>query len=370
MLRPTNVDGEHMGTDDLRRRIDALDDRIVALLDERATVAADLAKTKRDAKAPTYDPERERAVMERLAARAEHLPADAIRAVYREVMSACLAVQQPIQVAFLGPPGTFTHAAARELFGLAARYVEAATIEGVFDAVRKGDASYGVVPIENSTEGAVNHALDALAEGGVCIRREIVLDVAQCILSVAAGLSSIERVYSHPQALGQCRMWLAKNLSTAQLVQTPSTTAAVREAAADPHGAAIAARFASEIHGVPVLRERVQDHAENATRFVTIATEDGPPTGDDKTTLVFSVKDERGALRKVLAIFDDLGINLSRIESRPSQKKAWDYVFVVDLEGHAKDENVSRALAVLGEKCPMVRPLGSYPRWRPTAPRE
>jgi chorismate mutase/prephenate dehydratase len=277
-------------------------------------------------------------------------------------MSACLALQEPVKVAFLGPAGTFAHAAARELFGLAARYSEAATMDGVFDAVRKGDSSFGVVPIENSTEGSVTSTVDALVEGEILIRRELVLEVAQCLLTQAKGLTEIERVYSHPQALGQCRLWLAKNLASAQLVQTPSTSAAAREAAEDARGAAIGSRLAGELYGLPVLRERVQDVPENRTRFVVLAKEDAPRTGNDKTTLVFSVRDGRGALRKVLEVFDDHEINLTRIESRPSRQKAWDYVFLVDLEGHREDQPVALAMKELALRCPMVRHLGSYPR--------
>jgi chorismate mutase/prephenate dehydratase len=350
-----------MSLDDLRKRIDTIDDEILALLDQRATVAGDVARAKAETQAPTYDPERERRVLERLASKAARFPPEAIRSVYREVMSACLALQEPVKVAFLGPAGTFTHAAARELFGLAARYSEAATIEGVFDAVKRGEAKYGVAPIENSSEGPVTQAVDALVEGGVLIRRELVLEVAHCLLSTAP-LTSIARVYSKAEALSQCRAWLAKNLASAQLVQAPSTTAAAREAAADPNGAAIASALASELYGLPVVRERIQDHEENATRFIMIATEDAPRTGRDKTSLVFSVRDGRGALRRVLEVFDDAEINMSRIESRPSKQKAWDYVFLVDVDGHREDANIARAMKELETRCPMVRMLGSYPK--------
>jgi chorismate mutase / prephenate dehydratase len=351
---------------DLRQKIDDLDDAILALLDERARVASDVAQAKQAEGGPSYDPERERRVLDRLASKAAHLPADAVRAVYREVMSACLALQQPQAVAFLGPAGTFTHEAARAFFGFAARYVEAATIVGVFDAVAKGDAAHGVVPIENSSEGAVDHAVDALIEGPLLIRRELVLEVSQCLASRAQGLTGIERVYSHPQALGQCRAWLAANLAGAQLVQTPSTAAAVREAAADSGGAAIAGRLACDLHGVPVLRERIQDREENATRFVLLAPTDAPRTGDDKTSLAFAPREakSKGALRRVLEVLDDEGINLTRIESRPSRKKAWDYVFLAEVEGHKDDAHLLRAMGRLGEACTMVKHLGSYPRWR------
>ena len=354
-----------MALDDLRRGIDAIDDEILALLEKRADIAREVARAKRDAHVATYDPEREREVLARLEAKsAGRFPREAIRAVYREVMSACLALQAPVKVAFLGPAGTFTHAAARELFGLAARYSEAGTIDGVFDAVRRGDAAFGVVPIENSTEGSVTRAVDALIDGGVLIRRELVLDVSQCLMSVATGLTEVARVYSHPQALAQCRVWLATNLANAQLVQTPSTSAAAREALADANGAAIGSRLAAALYDLPVLRDKVQDVAENATRFVMLATEDAPRTGRDKTSLAFAVHDARGALLRVLEVFDRNDINLTRIESRPSRQKVWDYVFLADLDGHREDENVRAALAVLDDTCPMLRILGSYPKHR------
>jgi len=355
--------------DELRKRINALDDAILEMLEERARVVGDIGRAKRDANLPTYDPERERLILDRLAGRAGRFPPEAIRAVYREVMSACLALQEPLKIAYLGPEGTFSHAAARALFGLAAQYTEATTIEGVFDAVARGEAQHGVVPIENSSEGSVSHAADALVEGDLLIRAELELEVTQCLLTRAGGPGSVERVYSHPQALGQCRVWLAKNLSSAQLVQTTSTAAAVREALNDPRGAAVASRLASELYGLPVARERIQDHAENVTRFVMISLEDASPTGDDKTTIAFSVRDGRGALMRVLALFDEEGINLTRIESRPARGRGeksdrrWDYVFLADLEGHRADAPIARAMERLRERCPLVKHLGSYPRF-------
>jgi chorismate mutase/prephenate dehydratase len=358
-----------MTLDDLRRSIDDIDDAILALLDQRADLARQVAKAKLETGAATYDPERERAVLARLEAKGGgRFPREAIRAVYREVMSACLAVQEPMTVAFLGPVGTFTHAAALDMFGLAVRYVEAATIDGVFDAVRRGDAAHGVVPIENSTEGSVTQAVDALIEGGVLIRRELLFEIEHCLMSTAAGVTHIERVYSHPQALAQCRIWLAKNLATAQLVQTPSTASAAREALADAAGAAIGSQFAAELYGLPVLRERIQDLTHNVTRFVMLAMEDGPRTGRDKTTLTFAVHDGPGALRRVLEVFDENGISLTRIESRPSRQKAWDYVFLAELEGHRDDVNVRTALATLADRCPMLRNLGSYPQYEASGP--
>jgi chorismate mutase/prephenate dehydratase len=355
-----------MSLDGHRKRIDAIDDQLLALLDERASVAEEIGTIKRGAGAATlHDPEREERVLGRLAAKgAGRFPRSAIRSVFREVISACLSLEQPVAVAFLGPEGTFAHMAARHLFGLAAHYREATTIDGVFDAVRTGDAAYGVVPVENSTEGSVTTSADALIDGNLLVRQELVLDVSQVLLARAGlNLSSIDRVYSHPQALAQCRVWLAKNIPSAQLVQTTSTSAAAREALGDERGAAIGSKLAAEIYGLETLREGIHDRPENATRFFVLAKKDAPRTGKDKTTIAFSVKDGRGALRNVLGVFDDAGINLTRIESRPSRQKRWDYVFLADLEGHREDETVARAIADLGSQCDMVKVLGSYPRY-------
>jgi chorismate mutase / prephenate dehydratase len=351
----------------LRRRVDALDDQLLALLDQRARTATELAHAKRRLSLSIHDPEREQQVLERLEAavgsRPETLfPKSAIRPVWREIMSACLSLEQPLTVAYLGPPGTFTHMAACRAFGLAAHYVEANTIPGVFDAVERGRVTYGVVPIENSTEGGVTFTYDSLLDGDLMIRQELVLDVAQCLIGQSDDLGGIARVYSHPQALAQCRNWLAKNLPNAQLVVSPSTTLAAREAASDPSSAAVASRMAAEISGLLVLRESIQDHAQNATRFVILAKSDAPPTGDDKTTVVFSTPDERGALRGVLEVFDQESINLSRIESRPSRNKLWEYVFFTDLEGHRSDPKIDRSLGRLAQTCRMTKVLGSYPR--------
>lgn len=346
-----------------RAQIDALDDKILELLGKRAEVAKDIATKKQAAKLPIFhDPERERRVLERLIDKgAQRFPPNAIRAVFREVMSACLSVEQPLRVAYLGPEGTFSQLAARHMFGLQARYRECATIEAVFEAVLSKDAPYGVVPFENSTEGAVNMTSDALLEGDLVIRQEYVLPITQCLLSHAS-LSEITTVYSHPQALGQCRSWLAKHLPRAQVVQTTSTAAAAREAQTDRRAAAIAAELASELHNLPIVRANIQDRAENATRFVVIAKEDAPPTGQDRTTIAFGVIDQKGALRRVLTVLEDCNVNLTRIESRPSRARAWHYVFLVDVEGHRKDPELARALEAVKKSTDFVKVIGSYPR--------
>jgi chorismate mutase/prephenate dehydratase len=346
-----------------RGRIDALDDTILDLLAKRAEVAREIGALKRVAGAPVFhDPERERMVLERLVEKGKgRFPVDAIRAVFREVMSACLAVEEPLRVAYLGPEGTFSQLAARKLFGLQARYRECATIEAVFEAVSSRDATYGVVPFENSTEGAVSMTSDALLEGDLHIRQEYVLPISHCLLSRAPSLSAIQTVYSHPQALAQCRLWIAKHLPRAQVVQTSSTAAAAREAHSDERAAAIGADIASEIHDVPILRSGIQDRPENATRFVVLAHEDAPPSGKDRTTIAFGVADKKGALRRVLSELEEAGVNLTRIESRPSRRKAWHYVFLVDVEGHRKDPTLARALRNTKRHVDFVKVVGSYP---------
>ncbi|HET7541472.1 MAG TPA: prephenate dehydratase [Polyangiaceae bacterium] len=268
----------------------------------------------------------------------------------------------PGPVAFFGQFGAWTHAAARTAFGPAADYRENSTISQVFDAVESGAASFGVVPIENSTEGGVNQTVDELLSRKLWIAGEVVLEIAQCLLGLESSLASIERVASHPQGLAQCRRWLAEHLPNAVQIAALSTTAAAREAAGDPKLAAISSPLAAELNGLRVLVAGIQDRAENATRFVVIGPNDSPRTGHDKTSLVFSTTHSRGALRQVLEIFDRAGLNLSRIESRPAPGRRWEYVFLTDLEGHREDRAIVSALGELERQCSTVRVLGSYPR--------
>lgn len=349
---------------DVRERIDGIDDVILGLLAERAGLAKRAGALKRKAKVEVFhDPDRERKVLERLVGKgARAFPPDAIRAVFREIMSGCLSIEEPLRVAYLGPEGTFSQMAARDLFGLQPRYRECATIDAVFDAVRSKDAAYGVVPFENSTEGAVSMTSDALLEGGLRIKQEYVLPVSHCVLSRSTTLGAIDTVYSHPQALGQCRAWIARHLPRAQVVQTTSTAAAAREAQTDDRAAAIGSAVAAELHDLPILRSNVQDRPENATRFVVIARDDAPPSGKDRTTIAFGVVDKKGALRRVLTLFERNSVNLTRIESRPSRKQAWHYVFLVDVDGHRLDPNLAKALREVERSADFVKVVGSYPK--------
>jgi chorismate mutase / prephenate dehydratase len=265
------------------------------------------------------------------------------------------------RVAYMGPSRSFSHAAALRMFGADASFVETRTIQDAIEAAVHDDAELAIVPIENSTEGGVNATLDALFDSPVTISAELVLEIELCLLARGPDLSVIRRVASHPQPLGQCKQWLRAHLPHAEVVVAASTAAAAHDALADAHTAAVGSRLAAEL-GLSVVRERIQDHEGNATRFVVVGKVAAPPTGNDKTTLVFMTPHERGALRRVLSIFDAEGLNLTRIESRPLRGQLWEYAFFTDLEGHRDDPPVERALSQLNRAGVRVRVLGSYPR--------
>ena len=351
---------------DLDDEVEEIDRRLLALLNERARAVSTPAAGAQAAGRALRDPSQQDAAFVRLEQLQEEtggtFPKLALRPVFREIMSACSSLNEPLSVAYLGPPGTFTQMAARELFGVGATYVENSTIAAVFDAVVRQSALLGVVPIENSTEGGVSFTLDCLLEYDVEIQRELVLDVAYCLIAKHEDVASIEHVYSHPQGLAQCRNWLARHLPQAQLVMSPSTSAAARQAASEDRAAAVASRLAAELNGLRVLRDGIQDRVQNATRFIVIGQSDAPPSGNDKTSVVFSTAHKKGALRAVLEIFDEEELNLTRIESRPYGSRLWEYAFFTDLEGHRSDPPVARALERLRSACGQVRVLGSYPR--------
>lgn len=268
-----------------------------------------------------------------------------------------------LRVAYMGPPRSFSHAAALQAFGDRATFVVTRTIPDAVEAASDGNADLAIVPIENSTEGGVNATVDALFDSDLAICAEHVLEVELCLLAQTMNLSQISRVTSHPQPLGQCKNWLRQHLPRAEVVVAPSTTSAAQDALNDPQTAAVGSRLAAEL-GLLVVRERIQDHDGNATRFVVVGKHLTVPSGNDKTTLVFSTPHERGALRSVLEVFDEEGLNLTRIESRPLRGQLWEYAFFTDLEGHRDDPPVLRALERLRERGAMVRVLGSYPRAR------
>jgi chorismate mutase/prephenate dehydratase len=270
-----------------------------------------------------------------------------------------------LRVAHLGPARSFSHAAALQLFGDAAELVATRTIPDAIDAATDGEVDLAIVPLENSIEGGINATLDGLFDSSLTISAEFVLEVELCLLAQGTDLALIQRVTSHPQPLGQCKHWLRQNLPQAEVVVASSTTAAAQDALKDPHTAAVGSRLAAEL-GLLVVRERIQDHEGNATRFVVVGKQLTLPSGHDKTTLVFSTPHERGALRRVLEVFDEEGLNLTRIESRPLRGQLWQYAFFTDLEGHRDDPAVRRALERLRQGGAMVRVLGSYPRAQST----
>lgn len=350
--------------DALRKRIDSIDHELLALLEERAGVAAEIAEAKRaEGRVGFYDPERERRLTDRLAAAGrEILPTAAIRAIWREIIAACLAVQKPLAVAHLGPVGTFSESAARQLFGDAAHYHPVPTIDSVFHAITTGDATRGVVPVENSTEGTVGSTVRALLASGLRIERELVVPIRYALASHAGGLAAVRRVYSHPQALGQCAQWLQQNLPDAELVPRASTAGAAEDLERDREGAALLSSLAAAQRDLPRLADAIADDPKNATRFLVIAAQDSPQTGRDRTTIAFELPDKPGALREALSAFEDCEVNLTHLESHPSRRRAWAWTFVCDLEGHRLDEDVRLSLERLAEIADEVRCLGSYPR--------
>lgn len=352
----------------LRQEIDAVDDEILKLLNRRAELVSHVASLKERMQVPFYVPSRERQIIERLAALnmatpGNPFPSEAIRPIFQEIFSACLSLEKTTRVAYLGPEATFTHMAVKRQFGLSARAIPIGTIAGVFHEVERGGADFGVVPVENSAEGVVNHTLDTFVESDLKISAEIVLGVSHCLLARGGlELAHIERVYSHPQALAQCRRWLGANLPRATTVEAASTAEAARMAQGDGHGAAIASELAARLYDLAVLRHKLEDVAQNVTRFLVIGRQQAEPTGHDKTSVLLAVRDEAGILYRVLAPFADNGLNMTKIESRPSRKKAWEYVFFVDVDGHQRDLAVARALVLVATLCDSMTVLGSYPK--------
>lgn len=346
----------------IRRGIRDKDRELVRLLGERARLSVEMGRMKADAGLAVFDPVQERKVLDEIASLNEGpLSTEALRHIWREILSSSRALQAPLSVACLGPEGSFAHLAALERFGRSTRMAPQVTIGGVFDAVEKKRCDLGVVPLENSVEGPVRTTLARLIATPLAIRGEICLRISHCLLAKAAR-GRIRRVYSHPQALAQCRLWLARHLPSAVPVETESTSAAVLQALGDRQGAAIASRLASEIHGLPVVEAGIEDHPENTTRFIVVGTGANIQTGRDKTSVLFSTQHRPGALHAALAPFASAGINLLRIESHPARDRMWQYLFFVDLEGHAEDRAVKDCLRKLKRKTAFLKVLGSYPR--------
>jgi len=344
-----------------RRAIDRLDAQIVRLLNERTKHVLAIGEIKRRAGQEIYAPHRERAVLSRVCRHnTGPMTNEQMQAVYREIMSAALALEKSMCIAYLGPEATFTHQAAIRRFGASLRYSPQKTITDVFAEVSKGRADYGVVPVENSTEGVVTHTLDMFVDSDLKIVSQIVLPVQHCLLS-RWPRAQIRKLFAHPQSLGQCRGWVQANLPRVEIIETSSNARSAELAARTRHAAAIAGALAAEKYHLPVLEHDIQDNVANATRFLVLGRQSSPPTGHDRTSLMISITDKVGALHSAIAAFRRHRINMTKIESRPNKRKAWEYFFFIDCDGHVEDRRLARALEQLAAHCNFVKVLGSYP---------
>jgi len=351
----------------VRSQIDAIDEKIHALINDRARLAQQvgISKTQEGKTVDFYRPEREAQVL-RMAKERNKGPLrdEEVLRLFREIMSACLAQQEPLKVAFLGPEGTFTQAAVLTHFGHSVRGLPLGSIDEVFHEVEAASADFGVVPIENSTEGTVNHTLDRFIASPLTICGEVELRIHHSIMGQMSSLEKIVRICSHPQALAQCRGWLDEHLPEVERVPVSSNAEGARRARDEQGTAAIAGETAAEVYGLKILAAEIEDRPDNTTRFFVLGRKLFTPSGVDRTTLLVSIghTDAPGALQRLLQPLADHGVSMTRIESRPSHKKKWDYVFFIDIEGHADDKHVAKALAELKKRASLFRILGSYPR--------
>ncbi len=347
----------------LRQKIDSLDEQILDLLNQRAETALEVGRVKSEAQRDPYNPQREEEILNRLELKnSGSLPRKAVSSIFREIISACRSLEVELTVVYLGPPATHTHLAAIERFGSSIQAFPAESIEEAFEAVERGKASFGVVPIENSTEGVVNRTLDMFIDSEVKICGEILVRISHDLLSGSGRAEKIRKIYSHPQALGQCRQWLRKNFPRAALSETASTARAAQMAVEDEEAAAVASSLASHLYGLKVIESRIEDYLHNYTRFLVLSREMAERTGRDKTSLLFSISHSPGSLYEILKPFSEKVINLTKIESRPIKDKPWEYVFFLDFEGHATDLQVQEALTEMKRGALFFKLLGSYPR--------
>jgi chorismate mutase / prephenate dehydratase len=350
-----------MSLSEHRQAIDQLDAQIVALLNERTKHVLAIGEIKLKAGEEIYAPHRERVVLERICKlNGGPITNSSLQAIYREVMSSALSLEKSLTIAYLGPEATFTHQAAIRRFGSSLKYASQKTIPDVFSEVSKGRADYGVVPVENSTEGVVTHTLDMFVDSDLKIVSQIVLPISHCLVSKSKK-DQIKKLFVHPQTLAQCRGWIQKNLPHAELIETSSNARSVELTSAEKKTAAIAGVLAAEKYNVPILEHDIQDNSANATRFLVLGRQCSPPTGRDRTSVMFSIADKVGALHSSLAPFRRYKLNMTKIESRPSKRKAWEYFFFVDVDGHMQDKKLAKALEQLATHCSFLKVLGSYP---------
>ena len=345
----------------LRKEIDRIDDELAKLLDERGALARRIGALKKGA--PAYRPEREAEILRRISASSKNLSSERIAGIFREIISACRGLEQQIRVSYLGPEGTFSEQAVRKHFGAAVEGLPCASVDEAFRRCEAGEAELTVVPVENSTEGAVGRTLDLLLATPLRICAEVELRVQQNLLSKEAGLSRLKKLYSHAQSLAQCNGWLSQNLPGVERIPVASNAEAARRAAAEKGAAAIAGTAAAERYKLRVLKKSIEDDPNNTTRFLVLGTLEAAPTGRDRTSLVMSAENKPGAVHALLTPLAAHRVSMTRIESRPARAKAglWEYVFYIDVEGHQEDAPVAAALAELRRKAPYFKILGSYP---------
>lgn len=348
----------------LRQRIDELDKQIQSLISERAACAQQVGKVKHREQEPVfYRPEREAQVLRNVRERNQGPLSDETMArLFREIMSACLALERPLRVAYLGPSGTYTQLAALKHFGDGVELTPLATIAEVFREVEADGADYGVVPVENSTEGVVNHTLDMFLRSPLSISGDVEMPIHHQLMGKQTERAEIKKIIAHQQSLAQCREWLDANLPHAERIAASSNAEAARIAANDPLSAAIAGDAVADMYGLDVLAKNIEDDPNNTTRFLTIGKQAVARTGKDKTSLMLSAHNQSGALYRLLEPLARHGVSMTRIESRPSRLSKWDYVFFVDIEGHVSDENIGTVLKELEKNSVQIKVLGSYPR--------
>ena len=345
----------------LRKRIDEVDGQILELLNKRAKTTLEIAKVKEEKGMEYYLPHREEKIYKRLKKNNKGpFPNKALEEVYREIISGSLSLEKPLRIAYLGPEATFTHLASMRKFGSSPTYLPVKSIADVFSEVERGRADYGVVPIENSTEGVINYTLDMFIDSDLKIVSEILLEISHNLLSKSK-LKDIKKIYSHPQAIAQSRNWVESNLPNAKIIEVSSTARAAARAAKEKNAGAIASELAAKLYSLKIVASHIEDTKENVTRFLVIGKTISKRTGKDKASIMFSIKDRPGALHDMLKPFAKEKINLTKIESRPSKKKAWEYIFFVDFQGHVEDGKVKKALKELEKGCLFLKILGAYP---------
>ncbi|MEW6214269.1 MAG: prephenate dehydratase [Nitrospirota bacterium] len=362
-VQDTNGGGLKIGEiEKLRKEIDEIDNEILELLNKRVKVVIEIAHIKRNEKTKFYSPEREMEILERLKALNKGpFPNDTLKVIYREILSASLSLEEPLKVACLGPLATFTHLAALRHFGSSAFFVPVESIRDVFDAVEAGKTAFGVVPIENSNEGVISYTLDMFVDYDLKVAAEVMLEISHNLLSKSGDRAKIKKIYSNPQATAQCRRWLESNLIGIPILESTSTAKAAELASQDDEAAAIASDLAAKVYDLHYVEKDIGDSKHNFTRFLVISKEFPPRTGRDKTSIMFSIKDRPGALYDILSPFKKAKINLTKIESRPSKRKAWEYIFFLDMEGHIDDKKVRKAIDNIQDSCLYLKILGSYP---------